>query len=76
LFSFYEKKKNSSIAVDLDSWITGSCSNTALIAFVTAHFNVTLVTPASSPAVFDEPVIFVGVGTITYSEDTVIKTSL
>ena len=91
---FFFEKKSSSFAVDLDSWVAGSCSNTALIAFVTAHLDVTIVTPASSPAkrnfnmnlivdmrektlpVFDEPVIFATVSTITYSEDTVVETSL
>jgi hypothetical protein len=37
----------------LNGWITGSCSNTALIAFVTGHFDETLVAPASSPAKID-----------------------
>lgn len=50
---FFSSKRKSSIDVDLDSWVTGSCSNTTLVALVTAHFDVTLVTPASSPAKID-----------------------
>ncbi len=33
----------------LNSWIAGSCSNTAFIAFVTGHFDETLVTPVNTP---------------------------
>jgi len=34
----------------LNKWIAGSCSNTALVAFVTAHFDVTAITPTFTPA--------------------------
>jgi hypothetical protein len=33
----------------LNKWIAGRCSNTAFVAFVTAHSNVTFLTPVYTP---------------------------
>jgi hypothetical protein len=46
----YMKKQKKNESVFLDSWVTGSCGNTTLIAFVTCHFDITFVAPIGTPA--------------------------
>lgn len=51
LIKYNEKrKKKKEYYVRLNKWVTSSCSNTALIAFVTGHLDVTFVTPPFTPA--------------------------
>ena len=41
--------------------------NSAVVVSVSAHFDVTLVTPSGSPRVFDDPEIFVRVSSVSNS---------
>ena len=46
--------KKRDVRSHLDQWVARSCGNTALIAFVTGHFDVTGISPTSTPATTDE----------------------
>jgi len=53
----------------------GNCCNTAVVVSVTGHHEVTGITPASSPAVFDNVIIFTTISTISNGQDTMVKLS-
>lgn len=59
----------------LNKRIASSCGNTALILLVTAHPDVTVVTPGCAPRVLDDVVGLFTVSVITNSQNTVIEFS-
>jgi hypothetical protein len=53
LIKYNEKEKKEEllcVCEGLNKWVTSSCGNTALIAFVTAHLDITFVSPTFTPA--------------------------
>ena len=61
--------------MDLNKRIAGQCGNTTLVVLVSAHEDVTLVTPGGAPRVLDDVVVLRVLATITNSQNTVIELS-
>jgi len=58
---------------NLGSGIRSRRSDTAVIVSVSCHVDISRHTPASSPAVLDDPVVTIGLSSITNSQHTVIE---
>ena len=57
----------------LDNGITGLACYTALVIFVSRHFNVSLLSPCFAPAVLYKPIILPFLSSISNDKDTVIQ---
>jgi len=59
----------------LDNWIRSRSGNTAIVVSVSGHFNVTSITPRSTPGVLDQPKVLAAFGTKTNSQNSVVEGS-
>lgn len=58
----------------LNSWVGSLGGNSALVALVASHLDVSGLTPSSSPGVLDDPVVSVfGISAVSYSQNTMIQ---
>lgn len=61
----------------LNSWVGRSGGNTAVVVLVSGHLDESLVTPASTPRVLDDPVVLASsIAVITDRQHTVVESGL
>ena len=61
------------ISFNLNNWVASLSGESTHVFVISGKFEISLITPNSAPAVLDDPVVSIGLRSISYSKNTVIQ---